>query len=124
MTMYENRKMFGRSYLPVKNTVILAYFQYDCEGRVFYTMKVVGKLINRKKPVSPKNVEVFDKRSAFYLYCGEPLMTVDGKQRRLPNAVSTCALADDPKELESALEKLAGVLRHSRPFTAVYNEVR
>ena len=122
--MNEDKKMFGRSYVPVKNTVILAYFQYDDHAKVFYTMKVVGKLINRKKPVSPENVEVFDKHSAFYLYCDEPLMTVDGKQRRLPKAVLTCALADDPKELESALAKLAGVLRHSRPFTAVYNEVR
>lgn len=122
--MTENKKMFGRSYVPVKNTVILAYFQYDYEGRVFYTMKVVGKLINRKKPVSPNNVEVFDKQGQFYLYADEPLMTIDGKQRTLPKGVLTCALADDPQELKDALEKLAKVLRHSQPFTAVYKEVR
>ncbi|MBQ8482029.1 MAG: hypothetical protein IJ532_05795 [Alphaproteobacteria bacterium] len=122
--MNENKKMFGRSYVPVKNTVILAYFQYDEAGKVFYTMKAVGKLINRKKPISPENVEVFDKHGAFYLYSDEPLMTVDGKQRCLPKAVLTCALSDDPKELENALAKLAGILRHSRPFTKVYNEVR
>jgi len=116
--------MFGRTYVPVKNAVILSYFQYDDAGRVFYTMKLVGRLLNRKKPVSPDNVEVYDKHGQFYLHADEPLMTVDGKQRTLPKGVLTCALADDPKELQDALAKLAGVLRHSRPFTAVYNEVR
>lgn len=116
--------MFGRSYIAVKNTVVLAYFEYDEHGKVFYTMKVVGHLLDRKKPVSPENVEVFDKHGQFYLYADEPLMTVDGKQRTLPKAVLTCALADDPKELQDALAKLSGVLRNARPFTAVYNEVR
>lgn len=115
--------MFGRQYLAVKNTVVLAYFEYDEHGKVFYTMKVVGHLLDRKKPVSPENVEVFDKHGQFYLYADEPLMTVDGKQRTLPKAVLTCALANDPEELRDALVKLSGVLRHSIPFRKVYGEV-
>ena len=118
------KKMFGRQYIAVKNAVILSYFQYDDRGKVFYTLKLVGKLRDRKKPVSPDNVEVYEKHGQFYLHADEPLMTIDGKQRRLPNGVLTCALADDPQELQDALEKLAGVLRNSRPFPAVYNEVR
>ena len=116
--------MFGRLYVPVKNAVILTYFSYDDRGRVYFTMKLVGKLINRRESISPDNVEVYDKHGQFYLHADEPLMTIDGKQRRLPNAVLTCALADDPRELQNALEKLSGVLRHSRPFTTVYRKVR
>ena len=118
------KKIFGRTHVAVKNAVILTYFQYDDHARVFYTMKVIGKLRDRKRPISPDNVEVYDKHAKFYLHADEPLMTIDGKQRTLPKGVLTCALADDPQELKDALEKLAGVLRHSRPFTAVYNEVR
>ena len=122
--MNENKKMFGRQYIAVKNAVILSYFQYDGNGKVFYTLKLVGKLIDRKKPISPDNVMVYEKQGQFYLYVDEPLMTIDGKQRTLPKGVLTCALADDPQELKDALEKLAKVLRHSQPFTAVYKEVR
>ncbi len=120
--MNEDKKMFGRQYVPVKNYVILAYFKYDEQGKVFYTMKVVGKRVNNRLPVSPKNVELFDERGAFYLHSDAPLMTVDGKQRTLPKSMLTYALADDPKEFKDALEKLAGVLRHSGPFTAVCRE--
>lgn len=116
--------MFGRQYIAVKGAAVLSYFQYDENGKVFYTMKFVGKLIDRKEPISPDNVEVYDDFRQFYLYANEPLMTVDGKQRTLPKAVMAYGLADDPKELEYALEKLAGVLRHSKPFTAVYRRVR
>ena len=116
------KKIFGRSYVAVKNTVILAYFQYDEAGKVFYTMKVIGKRINPKEPVASGKIEVFDNQSVFYLHKEEPLMTVDNKQRTLPKAVLTSSLADDPKEFDNALEKLAGVLRNSRPFTAVHNE--
>ena len=122
--MNENKKMFGQQYIAVKSAVILSYFQYDENGKVFFTMKLVGKLIDRKKPISPDNVMVYEKQGPLYLYADEPLMTIDGKQRTLPKGVLTCALADDPQELKDALEKLAGVLRHSRPFTAVYKKVR
>lgn len=123
-TIMYNKKMFGRAYVAVKNSVLLTYFQYDDHGRVFYTMKYVGRLIDRRKPISPDNVAVCDKHAKFYLYTDEPLMTIDGKQRTLPKAVLVCALADDPDELKGALEKLARILRHSHPFTAVYKEVR
>ena len=119
----EMKQMFGRQYIAVKNTVLLVYFEYDNNGKVFYNMKVVGKLVDRKKPISPENVEVFDKHDQFYLYADEPLMTVDGKQRVLPRAVLTCALDKDTKRMQAALVKLSGVLRHSIPFRKVYGEV-
>lgn len=122
--MNKSKKMFGRTHVAVKNAVILSYFQYDDHAKVFFTMKVIGRLINRKKPISPDNVELYDKQERFYIYDHEPLMTIDGKQRTLPKAVMAYGLADDPKELQDALEKLAGVLRHSKPFTAVYRRVR
>lgn len=118
------KKIFGRQYVPVKNAVILSYFWYDERGKVYFTMKLVGKLRNRRKPIFPDNVDVYEKQGQFYLHADEPLMTIDGKQRRLPNAVLTCALADDPQELKDALEKFASILRHSKPFTTVYKEVR
>ena len=116
--------MFGRTHVAVKSAVILSYFHYDENGKVFFTMKVIGYRKNRKEPISFDNVELYDKHGQFYLHADEPLMTIDGKQRTLPKAVLACALADDPKEFQDALEKLAGVLRHSKPFTAVYRRVR
>jgi len=113
------KKIFGRKYVPVKSVVVLAYFYYNDEGKVFYTMKAVGRRVNCRRPVSADNMVLYDEKSAFYIYADEPLMMCNGKQRTLPKAVLKYAISDDKAAFDVALEKLAGVLHNSRPFTAI-----
>jgi len=122
--MAENKKIFGRQNLAVKNSLLLVYFRYGDHARVYYSIKFVGRIVNRKKPLSADNTIVFDEKDQFFIHDDEPLLTIDGKQRCLPKAVLACILSDNPSELEAALEKFAGVLRHSKPFSTLPRFVR